>query len=110
MVWPLGCVCQAVRAPGVKWKLLALIREARVEGVRPSTWEDPSLVQVWGPRYQTYVVASVDLAVFTLGRLPDAAKARRRAEETAARLDAHLGGARMSYADAGSALGVDPNA
>ena len=83
---------------------------ARVEGVRPSTWEDPSLVQVWGPRYQTYVVSSVDLAVFTLGRLPDAAKARRRAEETAARLDAHLGGARMSYADAGSALGVDPNA
>ena len=28
MVWPLGWVCQAVRAPGVKWTLLALRREA----------------------------------------------------------------------------------
>ena len=25
---------------------------ARVEGTEPSTWEDPSLVQLWGPRYQ----------------------------------------------------------
>ena len=27
IVWPFGCVCQAVRAPGVKWTLLALSRE-----------------------------------------------------------------------------------
>jgi hypothetical protein len=27
MVWPLGCVCQAVRAPGEKWTLLADRRE-----------------------------------------------------------------------------------
>src|SRR5438105_3103926 len=27
MVWPFGCVCHAVRAPGVKWTLLALTRE-----------------------------------------------------------------------------------
>ena len=27
IVWPFGCVCQAVRAPGVKWTLLALTRE-----------------------------------------------------------------------------------
>jgi hypothetical protein len=27
MVWPLGCVCHAVRAPGVKWTLLALSRD-----------------------------------------------------------------------------------
>src|SRR5512133_4400770 len=45
---------------------------ARVEGAGPSVWEDPSLVQVWGPRYNVYVVAAPDLAVFTLGRLPDA--------------------------------------
>ena len=37
----------------------------------PSTWEDPSLVQVWGPRYNVYVVAARDLPVFTLARLPD---------------------------------------
>jgi hypothetical protein len=23
IVWPCGCVCQAVRAPGVKWTLAA---------------------------------------------------------------------------------------
>src|SRR5258706_5978037 len=27
IVWPFGCVCQAVRAPGVKWTLLAWTRE-----------------------------------------------------------------------------------
>ncbi|HEX5499909.1 MAG TPA: hypothetical protein VFX03_11800 [Thermomicrobiales bacterium] len=28
IVWPLGCACQAVRAPGVKWTLLADRRDA----------------------------------------------------------------------------------
>jgi len=44
---------------------------ARVEGAGPSSWEDPSLVQLWGPRYSAYVVAAPDLAVFSLGRFPD---------------------------------------
>jgi len=44
---------------------------ARVEGTRSSTWEDPALVQVWGPRFSTYVVPARDHAVFTLGRHPD---------------------------------------
>ena len=35
---------------------------ARVAGVEPSTWEDPSLAQLWGPRYHTYVVAKRDFA------------------------------------------------
>src|SRR5687767_15258836 len=50
---------------------------ARVDGTGPSTWEDPSLVQVWGPRYHVYVVPARDLAVFTLSRLPDSGKTRR---------------------------------
>ena len=83
---------------------------ARVEGTEPSSWEDPALVQLWGPRYSAYVVAAPDVAVFTLGRYPDDEKSRRRAEEAAARLHAHLGGARMRYGDAGDALGVNPNA
>lgn len=83
---------------------------ARVEGAEPSSWEDPALVQLWGPRYSAYVVAAPDVAVFSLGRLPDDEKGRRRAEDTAARLHAHLGGARMRYGDAGDALGVNPNA
>ena len=82
---------------------------ARVEGTRPSTWEDPALVQLWGPRHQVYVVAAGDLVVFSLGRFPDDTRGRRRAEDMAARLHAHLDGARMTYGEAGQALGVDPN-
>ena len=44
---------------------------ARVDGVDPSTWEDPSLAQLWGPRYSTYVVPKRDFALFSLGRYPD---------------------------------------
>jgi hypothetical protein len=82
---------------------------ARVEGAGPSTWEDPSLVQVWGPRYHVYVVPARDLAVFSLSRLPDGGKTRRTAEDLAARLHAFLGGARMRYDEAGQALGVHGN-
>ena len=82
---------------------------ARVEGVDSSGWEDPALVQLWGPRYSAYVVAAADLAVFSLGRLPDDEKGRRRAQDAAARLHAHLGGARMRYGDAGAGLGVNAN-
>src|SRR5437867_5762099 len=61
---------------------------ARVEGAHPSSWEDPSLVQVWGPRFSMYVVPERDRALFTLGRLPDDAPGRQRAEEIAAGLHA----------------------
>jgi Winged helix DNA-binding domain len=82
---------------------------ARVAGTEPSSWEDPSLVQVWGPRFNAYVVAARDRALFTLGRLSDDAKGRQRAEDTAARLHAFLDGRRMRYDDAGRGLGVHPN-
>ena len=79
---------------------------ARVDGVQPSTWEDPSLAQLWGPRYSTYVVAKKDFALFSLGRLPDSAKGRLRAERMAERLHAHLNGARMTDREVGRALGI----
>ena len=82
---------------------------ARVEGATSAAWEDPRFVQVWGPRYQVYVVAAEDLAVFTLGRLPDAGKTREKAEVLAERLHVLLGGERMRYDDAGQALGVHGN-
>ncbi len=82
---------------------------ARVEGTGPSTWEDPSLVQLWGPRHNVFVVPARDRALFSLGTLPDDAKGRRRAEDLASRLHAFLGGTRMPYAEAGRALGVHPN-
>jgi Winged helix DNA-binding domain len=82
---------------------------ARVEGTGPSTWEDPSLVQLWGPRFNVFVVAARDLAVFSLGTMPDDAKGQQRAKDLAARLSAILGSARMTYGEAGRALGVHAN-
>jgi DNA glycosylase AlkZ-like len=82
---------------------------ARVEGTRPTTWEDPSLAQLWGPRYSVFVVAERDRAPFSLGTLPDDLKGRRRAEELAERLHAYLRGRRMTYGEAGRGLGVHPN-
>jgi len=82
---------------------------ARVEGTEPSTWEDSSLIQIWGPRYSVFVIAARDLAVFSLGVLPDDAKGRQRAEDVAARLHTFLDGARMPYGEAGRALSVHHN-
>jgi hypothetical protein len=79
---------------------------ARVEGTRPASWEDPSLVQVWGPRYSIYVVSARDRAFFTLGRLPDAPHRRRRAEDMAARVHSFLGGETLVDNDVQKALGV----
>src|SRR5208282_2775435 len=82
---------------------------ARVEGTEPSTWQDPSLVQLWGPRFNVFAVAARDLAVFTLGTLPDDAKGRQRAEDRAARLAEVLAGERMSCREPARMLGVHPN-
>jgi hypothetical protein len=79
---------------------------ARVGGVEPSTWEHRSLAQLWGPRYSTYVVPKRDFALFSLGRFPEDAKGRLRAESMAKQLHAHLNGARMTDREAARALGV----
>ena len=83
---------------------------ARIEGTGASTWEDPSLVQVWGPRFSAYVVPAIDCATFTLSRLPDEGRSRAIALDMADRLDALLAGRTMSANEAGHALGLDhPN-
>lgn len=83
---------------------------ARMEGTEPTTWEDPALIQIWGPRFSAYVVARRDLAVFTLGRLPEAPGPLARAQDTAAQLAAALAGARMTHREAARAMGKgDPN-
>jgi winged helix DNA-binding protein len=79
---------------------------ARIEGVEPSTWAHPSLAQLWGPRYSTYVVPKRDFALFSIGRLPDNAKGRERAERMAERMRAHLDGRRMTDRELGHAIGV----
>src|SRR5256714_10013493 len=79
---------------------------ARVEEVEPSAWEHPSLVQLWGPRYQVYVVPKRDFALFSLARLPEDGKSRLRAEQMAKKLHAHLRGRRLTDRETGSALGI----
>jgi Winged helix DNA-binding domain len=79
---------------------------ARVEGTRPSTWEDPSLVQVWGPRFSVFVVPVRDHAIFTLGRHPDDARGRARAEDLAALMHGFLRGRRMTDRELGTGIRV----
>jgi hypothetical protein len=79
---------------------------ARLRGTKPSTWEHPSLVQVWGPRFSVYVVPARDHAIFTVGRYPDDARGRRVAEEMAALLQRHLGEERMTDREAGRRANV----
>src|SRR5688500_9676610 len=81
---------------------------ARVADTDPSVLRDPALVQIWGPRYSAYVIAADDLAVFSLGRLPEGGKALQRAEDTATRLAEALGGRPATVDDAGRALGGRP--
>jgi hypothetical protein len=79
---------------------------ARVEGVEPSTWEHSSLAQLWGPRYQVYVVPKRDFALFSLARLPEDEKGRLRATRMAERLHAHLRDRRMTDRELGRALRI----
>jgi winged helix DNA-binding protein len=78
---------------------------ARVSGTQPTTWDDPSLLQLWGPRFQVYVVAAQDLAVFSLGRFTDSGSSRRQGHDLADRLEAFLGGSKMADREAARGLG-----
>ena len=72
---------------------------ARVEGAHPEIWDDDAFVQVWGPRWATYVVPAEDHAIFTVGRHPDSAGGRERAESWSARIAAGTpGSVAMRYA------------
>jgi hypothetical protein len=88
--------------------LLAI--HARVAGTTAMALADPSLVQIWGPRFSAYVVAASDLAPFTLGRLPSDPRRRQRAEDMAARLHAFLDGRELVDGPVGRGLGIHPNA
>jgi hypothetical protein len=59
---------------------------ARVEDVDSDAWDDPRLIQVWGPRGSVYVIPRDDFAVFTLGRLPRDTDRRRVVEEDGRRV------------------------
>lgn len=82
---------------------------ARVEETRPDAWEDPAYIQVWGPRFNAYVIAARDRAVFTVGRLTDDPAGADKAYGIAGRLRELLGDEITPYREAGRALGMNPN-
>jgi hypothetical protein len=82
---------------------------ARVEGTRPEVWEDPAFIQLWGPRFSTYVVAASDHAVFSVSRLPDDPASLKRANDTADRLAAFIGSDKREQNATGKAMGVNAN-
>ncbi len=79
---------------------------ARMESTEPDTWAHESLVQLWGPRYNAYVVAAQDRALFSLARMPDDARGQKVAEDTARRLHEFLAGRKLPDREAAGALGV----
>lgn len=82
---------------------------ARVADTGPESLDDPSLAQVWGPRFSLFVVAERDVPIFTLGRYPTDARGKAVADGAAARLHAALGDRRITYGQAGAELGVPAN-
>ncbi|MEZ4415602.1 MAG: crosslink repair DNA glycosylase YcaQ family protein [Gemmatimonadota bacterium] len=82
---------------------------ARVSATAPDALEDTAWVQIWGPRYSAYVVASGDHPIFTVGRMPDSPAKQRTFERMAARLDALLEGREMPADAAERALGEARN-
>jgi hypothetical protein len=56
---------------------------ARVEGTRPDSWEDPSVVQIWFRGGADYIVPRADAGVFTLGSYPQDPDEGRRLETLA---------------------------
>ena len=82
---------------------------ARVEGVESDELANPTLSQVWGPGFHSYLVAEPDFGIFTIGRLPESGKRRKVALDLAAKLDEVLGDDSVTYRSAGSELEIDPN-
>jgi hypothetical protein len=82
---------------------------ARVDGVQPDSWDDPALIQVWGPRWAVYVVARRDVALFTVSRYPDDARGRAMAEEMALGVTAQIGKRRAKFDEAASFVIGDRN-
>lgn len=79
---------------------------ARMADTQPGSWEDPFLMQIWGPRYSVYVIAERDFALFALSRQPDEPGPQARAQTIAARLQSALAGRRMSMSAAAREAGL----
>jgi hypothetical protein len=82
---------------------------ARLLKVGPDTWEDPSLVQTYGPRGAVYVLPRVAVAAFTRGLLPREAGARAGLEAVADRVVGALADGEIALRKAALASRQDPN-
>jgi hypothetical protein len=83
---------------------------ARVAGIGSGAWEDPALVQLWGPRFSAYVVPRQDVGLFSVARMPESESGRRRALDMADRVVAFLDGRRLLATEIGRGLGINANA
>lgn len=79
---------------------------ARVAGTQPDDWANPGFVQVWGPRFQVYVVPKEDHALFTVARYPDDARGRGVAEDMATRVGTFLDGRTLPDREIAPGIGV----
>lgn len=82
---------------------------ARLEGVASDSWEAPELCQVWGPRFSSYVVPKVDVAIYTVSRLPDSPAKADRCHQIADQIERVLGDQVLEYGEVAQRLGVNSN-
>lgn len=82
---------------------------ARMNGVRPDTWEDPALAQIWF-RWADYVVPRSALPAFTVGAAPRDERHRRALDEFADAVLDVLAGQRGRQRTVGEAFPDRPEA
>jgi DNA glycosylase AlkZ-like len=87
----------AIQDSGPRDGLISL--HARVSACEPWAWEAPGLAQFYSPRAAVHIVPVTDIGVFTVGRLPRDADARREIEETAENICRILDGQERRQAD-----------
>jgi hypothetical protein len=76
IVWPFGCVCQAVRAPGVKWTLLALTRDPS-EGAATASMKTVPVNQSLGPGFVSMLFLVICMGALLTGGVVDRSVACR---------------------------------
>jgi len=80
---------------------------ARVEGVQPDSWDDPTLCQIWFRGGADYVIPRRDIAVFTLGSMPRDREGRAEIETMTDRVLDVLDGREMRVRDVADKLELE---
>lgn len=80
---------------------------ARVRGVQASSWDDPSLVQIWFRGGADYVVPRADVGIFTLGSLPRDPEKSRALEQLADDIHRVCEGRTLLVREVQRALGME---